>query len=99
MNDLVPSWGHVYLGSLAGAALGAAAFFAIEPLMPPQAKADSWGLSHSCSKPWNRSNEWTIDSYRDCIEDFVDEQKEAIQRHSNTASDAIDDWNSFAKGW
>ena len=51
MNDLVPSWGHVYLGSLAGAALGAAAFFAIEPLMPPQAKADSWGCHTAAVNP------------------------------------------------
>lgn len=99
MNDFVKGWASVCLGSLAGAALGAASFFAVEALMPPQAAADSWGVSHSCSKPWDRSNKWSVDSYRDCIEDFVDEQKSAIKRHADAADEAIDDWNSFAQGW
>ena len=41
MNDFIKGWGHVCLGSLAGAALGAACFFAIEALMPQPADAAS----------------------------------------------------------
>jgi len=39
MNTLIKGWGHVCIGSLAGAGLGAAAFLAIEPLMPPPSSA------------------------------------------------------------
>ena len=99
MNELMKGWGRVCLGSVAGAGLGAASLFAVEALLPQQAAADSRGVSHSCSKPWDRSNEWSVSSYRDCIEDFVDEQKSAIKRHADAADEAIDDWNSFAKGW
>ena len=99
MNELMKGWGRVCLGSVAGAGLGAASFFAIEALAPQQAVADSWGVSHGCSEPYDRRDEWSVDSYRDCIEDFVDEQKSAIKRHADAADEAIDDWNSFAKGW
>ena len=34
MNDLMKGWARVCLGSLAGAALGAAWFFAVEALVP-----------------------------------------------------------------
>ena len=39
MNKLIKGWSHVCFGSLAGAGLCAAAFFAIEPLMPPPSSA------------------------------------------------------------
>ena len=40
MNDLMKGLGRVCLGSLAGAALGAASFLTIEALMPKTAQAD-----------------------------------------------------------
>ena len=36
MNDLIKGWASVCLGSFAGAALGAASFFAIDALMLEQ---------------------------------------------------------------
>ena len=103
MNDLMKGWASICFGSLAGAGLGAASFFAIEALIPQQAAAHSclWGgcPSHSCSEPWDKSNQWDIDSFKSCIEDFVDEQKAAIKRHAAAADEAIEDWNSFARGW
>ena len=99
MNDLFRGLGRVCLGSLACAALSAASFFGIEALMPSEATADSWGVSHSCSEPYDRSDEYDVESFRDCIEDFVDEQKDAIKRHADAADEAIDDWNDFANGW
>ena len=39
MNTLIKGWGHVCIGSLVGAGLGAVAFFAVEPLMPPTSSA------------------------------------------------------------
>ena len=39
MKDFIKGWASVCLGSVAGAALGAASFFAIEALMPQPADA------------------------------------------------------------
>lgn len=39
MNDLMKGWGRVCLGSVAGAALGAASFFAVDALVPQSANA------------------------------------------------------------
>ena len=39
MNDLMKGWGRVCVGSLAGAALGAASFFALDGLILPSGKA------------------------------------------------------------
>jgi hypothetical protein len=61
---------------------------------------------HSCSRPWKPSqftSQYEVDSYkqqvemyRHCIEEFVDEQKDAIRAHKRAAEEAIDEWNSFA---
>lgn len=66
--------------------------------MPLKSSADSWA-SHSCTKPWDRNCQGAVDSYKSCIEDFVDEQQTAIRTHSDAASDAIEEWNSFANGY
>jgi len=67
--------------------------------------ADSYSPSHSCykpSKPYEFTSQWEVDSfndevemYRNCIADFVEEQQEAIRRHSQAAEEAIDEWNNF----
>jgi len=58
-----------------------------------------WGVSHSCSKPYDRTNQYSVDAYKSCIEDFVSQQEGAIRTHSNAGNSAIDDWNSFASGY
>ena len=55
-------------------------------------------VSNSCSKPYNRSNEYAVDSYKDCIEDFVAKQRRAINNHQGAANNAIEEWNNFASG-
>lgn len=45
MNDLIKRWGRVCLGSVAGAALGAASFVAVEALMPQVSTASTKGMS------------------------------------------------------
>jgi hypothetical protein len=67
--------------------------------------ADMFSPSHSCykpSKPYQFNSEWEVsnfksevENYRNCINDFVDEQNDAIRKHKNAAEDAIDDWNNF----
>ena len=76
----------------------AIAFIGITAVVHP-VHADYFSPGHSCSEPYDRSDEWDVESFKDCIEDFVDEQNSAIRRHRQAANDAIDDWNSFARGW
>jgi hypothetical protein len=91
---------RIVLGSVAGALLGAVAFLGIEGVAPRAADAHTrYGASHSCTAPYDRSNEYSVNSFRSCIEDFVDEQKSAIKNHKNAADDAIEDWNTFARGY
>ncbi len=97
-GETVISWNVLMKGYMRTAATLCFALV-VGLLMPQQAQGDSWGVSHSCSKPWDRNDEWSVDSYKTCIEDFVDEQKDAIKRHSDAAEEAIDDWNRFARGW
>ena len=55
--------------------------------------------SHWCSRPYDRTSEYAVTAYRNCIESFVDEQQDAIKRHASAAEAAIDYWNSFARGY
>jgi len=68
-------------------------------VITPAAKADSWGVSNSCSAPYDRSNEYAVNSFKRCIERFVDEQKDAIETHTDALNDAIKKWNRFARGY
>jgi|GEM_PF-667534 len=71
------------------------------------ATADMFTPSHSCHKPY-RPYQFTseyevsnynseVDSYKRCIEEFVDEQKDASNHHRDAAREAIEEWNSFAR--
>lgn len=69
------------------------------------AYADLFAPSHSCYEPWKPyefSSRWEaenfrseVEEYRQCIADFVEEQKEAIERHQEAAEEAIDEWDRF----
>lgn len=62
---------------------------------------------HSCSKPYKPysfSSQYDVDSYnasvdryRRCIEEFVEDQQQAIDDHKRAARDAIEEWNSFVR--
>jgi hypothetical protein len=62
------------------------------------ARADR-SVTHFCSRPYDRNNESAVKVYRQCIVDFVDEQRAAAKRHAEAANSAIDDWNRFARGY
>lgn len=74
-------------------------------LLPAITFADSYAPSHDCSKPYvpyQFDSEWELDNfksevedYKRCLSDFVEEQEEAIQAHSEAAEEAIDEWNNF----
>ena len=76
-------------------------------LMPMMLNADMFEPSHSCSKPYKPyefTDQYQVDSYNDevqtfknCIQEFVDEQNDAMKKHSDAADSAIEDWNSFAR--
>lgn len=69
------------------------------------ARADMFAPSHTCSKPYVptsfssnselESFKLDVEQYKRCIEDFVNDQKDAIKKHKEAADDAIDEWNSF----
>ena len=69
------------------------------------ASADMFTPSHSCSKPhkpYQFDSEWElenfksdVETYKRCISDFVDEQRQAIRMHQNAAEGAIDEWNRY----
>ena len=64
-------------------------------------KADMFTPSDSCSEPWDRrkASQWEIDSFKSCIESFVDDMNNAAQNHRNAANDAINKWNNFASSY
>jgi len=61
--------------------------------------------SHYCSKPYVPTSfssesdvelfKLDVEQYKRCIEDFVEEQQDAVKKHKEAAEDAIDEWNSF----
>jgi hypothetical protein len=67
--------------------------------------ADMFTPSHSCSKPYKPyqfTDQYQIDSfqsevetYKYCIQEFIDEQNDAARKHQDAAQEAIDEWNSF----
>lgn len=71
------------------------------------ALADSYTPSHYCSKPYKPfefNSQWEVDnffseveSYKNCIEEFVEEQQNAIRKHQTASEEAIDEWNSFVR--
>ncbi len=37
----------------------------------------------------------SVESYKSCIKQFVDEQREAARIHQEAANEAIEEWNNF----
>lgn len=74
-------------------------------LCPLASNADTFAPSHQCIepiKPYSFDSQWQVDSfkdevarYRQCIAEFVQEQKEAIKAHQAAAEQAISDWSDF----
>lgn len=69
------------------------------------AAADSYSPSHSCRKPYKSykfEDQWAIDrfkreveTYKQCIADFVEEQNDEVEHHREAAEEAIEEWNSY----
>ena len=73
--------------------------------------ADTGSPSHSCQKPkpydpmeyrskadlemYNDS----VDRYKRCIEEFVEDQEKAVKRHHEAAVAATEEYDSFVKAW
>lgn len=36
-----------------------------------------------------------VESFKQCIEDFVEEQNDASRKHQSAAEEAIDEWNNY----
>ena len=69
--------------------------------------ADNYSPSHSCRKPikpYKFTSSWEVEQFKDdvarykqCINDFVDEQNEAVENHKRAAKNAIDEWNGYVR--
>ena len=68
-------------------------------LFAPSAQSDYFSPSHNCSEPWDRNDQYDVESFKECIEDFVDEMQDQASEHIEAANDAVSDWNDFANGW
>ncbi len=74
-------------------------------LFPAFAFADKVPPAHSCTQPHRLFKFKTeaevdaykaqVESYRKCINDFVEEQNQAIQKHKAAANRAIEEYNFF----
>ena len=62
----------------------------------PSLEADYFSPSHGCSQPWDKSDRYDVENFKQCIEDFVDEMNDQASEHIEAANDAINDWNNFA---
>ena len=73
--------------------------------IPACAFADKVPPAHSCTqphRPFKFKTEAEVDaykaqaeSYRKCINDFVEEQNQAMQKHKDAANRAIEEYNFF----
>lgn len=72
-----------------------------------QAQSDTFTPLHYCSKPFKPfqfSSDLDVqiflnqvNAYERCINNFVQEQEEAMRRHQEAAQNAIDEWNRFVR--
>jgi len=69
--------------------------------------APEWVTSHSCSKPAKpvfmddelavSMHQRRVRDYKECIQEFVQDQEDAIDQHRRQAQAAIDEWNTFVR--
>ena len=90
--------------------VGCCSFLFLALLNSPIA-ADMGSPSHSCSKPKpydpieypSKSDvemyDDSVDRYKRCIEEFVEAQNKAINRHHEAAQAATEEYNSFVRAW
>lgn len=77
----------------------------ISLFVPSMTLADMFEPAHNCSKPYKPykfNNQYEVDNfnddvrrYKECINNFIEEQNDSIKNHSNAIDNAIDDWNRF----
>ena len=73
--------------------------------LPAFALADKVPPTHSCTQPHRpfkfktetevNAYKAQVESYRKCINDFVEEQNQAMQKHKDAANRAIEEYNFF----
>lgn len=69
--------------------------------------ADMFMPRNTCykpSKPYQFNNQWDLDrfkddveTYRDCINNFIDDQNREAQTHLDAARKALDEWDNFVR--
>ena len=81
------------------------AFALLLVFLPAFTFADRVTPAHSCTQPRKplkfksdaevNAYKSETDSYRKCINDFIEEQNQAMQKHKDAANHAIEEWNFF----
>ncbi len=76
-------------------------------LIPASGQAHFFSEAHDCKAPLKplkfiteldrRQLEQRVDSYRNCLQGFVDKQNSAMTKHQRSAQQAEDAWNSYAQ--
>lgn len=74
---------------------------------PASAFADQVTPKHSCTQPGKPLKfkseaevsvyKAQVEVYRKCINDFIEDQNRAIQKHKDAANNAAEEWNFFVK--
>jgi hypothetical protein len=69
--------------------------------------ADMFQPSYYCSKPhkpYEFKSQWEVDSfkngvkrYKECINEFIEQQNNAINTHKAAANQAVKDWNDYVR--
>jgi len=76
-------------------------------LMSSVVIADTFSPTNWCTAPWKPfsfTSQIQLDRYnaearrfQSCIDDFIEEQEDAIRVHRSALNDAINEWNRFAR--
>jgi len=83
------------------------AFGFLLAVMASPTQADMIAPSHYCSKPYKpyqfnseidiQNFQYEVTRFKNCINEFVEEQDDAIRNHQRAAQEAIEEWNSFVR--
>jgi len=76
-------------------------------MVPASVQAHFFSEAHDCKAPRKplefiteldrQQFEQQVESYRSCLQTFVDKQNRAMARHQSSAQQAVDTWSNYAQ--
>lgn len=83
------------------------AFGLLLVLVASPTQADVVATSNYCSKPYKpyqfnseidvQNFQYEVTRFKNCINEFVEEQENAIRNHQRASREAIEEWNRFVR--